>query len=143
LADTGAIDLAFCWAHWRGRFYEIAQAGNAPIASEALARIAEICAIEAEIRSQDAEVRHTVRQRRTKPRRGVLHGETAMHTISSSRGSSSDMRSGRMRATIRKGIGRYHRPSQFRSLKGCWSLTERFETSSASSGQNPNGLPTR
>jgi transposase len=67
LAETGTVQLAFCWAHWRRRFYEIAQAGNAPIASEALARIAEIYAIEADIRGQDAEARQAVRQRRTKP----------------------------------------------------------------------------
>ena len=42
LAATGAVRLDFCWAHWRRRFYEIAQAGNAPIASEALVRIATI-----------------------------------------------------------------------------------------------------
>jgi hypothetical protein len=51
----------------RRRFYEIAQAGNAPIASEALARIAAIYAIEAEIRGQEAEARRSVRQQRTKP----------------------------------------------------------------------------
>src|SRR6185437_4458395 len=45
LAETGAVRLAFCWAHWRRRFYEIAQGGNAPIASEALTRIAAIYAI--------------------------------------------------------------------------------------------------
>lgn len=31
------MTLAFCWAHWRRRFYEIARSGPAPIASEALA----------------------------------------------------------------------------------------------------------
>ena len=67
LAETGAVRLAFCWAHWRRRFYEITQAGNAPIASEALARIAAIYAIEAEIRGDQAEVRRQVRQERTKP----------------------------------------------------------------------------
>jgi len=67
LAATGTVQLAFCWAHWRRKFYEIAQAGNAPIASEALARIAAIYAIEAEIRGQGAEARRSVRQGRTKP----------------------------------------------------------------------------
>jgi transposase len=67
LAATGAVQLAFCWAHWRRKFYEIALAGNAPIASEALARIAAIYAIEADIRGQDAEARHAARQQRTKP----------------------------------------------------------------------------
>jgi transposase len=72
VAKTGAVQLAFCWAHWRRRFYEIAQAGNAPIATEALARIAAIYAIEAEIRGQDAEARHALRQQRTKPLVGEL-----------------------------------------------------------------------
>jgi transposase len=67
LAATGEVQLAFCWAHWRRKFYEIAQAGNAPIATEALARIAAIYAIEAEIRGQKAETRHSVRQQRSTP----------------------------------------------------------------------------
>jgi transposase len=67
VAATGAVQLAFCWAHWRRKFYEIAQAGNAPIAIEALARIAAIYAIEAEIRGQEAETRRSVRQQRTTP----------------------------------------------------------------------------
>jgi hypothetical protein len=28
------VTLAFCWAHWRRRFYEIAKARSAPIAEE-------------------------------------------------------------------------------------------------------------
>ena len=67
LAETGQVELAFCWAHVRRRFYEIAQAGAAPIATAALARIAEIYAIEAEIRGQSAEARHAVRQEKTRP----------------------------------------------------------------------------
>ena len=67
LAEAGQVQLAFCWAHVRRRFYEIAQAGAAPIATAALARIAEIYAIEAEIRGQSAEARHAVRQERTRP----------------------------------------------------------------------------
>ena len=35
-----AITLAFCWAHLRRKFFDIAKDGNAPIASEALERIA-------------------------------------------------------------------------------------------------------
>jgi hypothetical protein len=45
---------------------------NAPIASEALARIAAIYAIEAEVRGQEAEARRSVRQQRTKPIVGEL-----------------------------------------------------------------------
>jgi transposase len=38
LADKSGVTLAFCWAHVRRRFYELAAAGPAPIASEALKR---------------------------------------------------------------------------------------------------------
>jgi transposase len=31
-----AVILAFCWSHWRRRFYEITRAGSAPIATAAL-----------------------------------------------------------------------------------------------------------
>src|ERR1700758_2824080 len=44
--EGGAVTLAFCWAHVRRRFYEIAKSGPAPIASEALQRIAALYAIE-------------------------------------------------------------------------------------------------
>ena len=40
LADQGQVRLAFCWSHVRRRFYELAAAGPAPVASEALTRIA-------------------------------------------------------------------------------------------------------
>lgn len=35
----GPLMLALCWSHFCRRFYDIAKGGNAPIASEALARI--------------------------------------------------------------------------------------------------------
>ena len=62
-----AVILAFCWAHWRRRFYEIAKAGSAPIAEEALRRIAELYKIEAHIRGRSAEERRSVRQAESKP----------------------------------------------------------------------------
>src|SRR6266446_1751962 len=65
--DGGPITLAFCWAHWRRRFFDIDQAGPAPIAHEALERIAALYAIESRIRGRSAEERHTVRQAETKP----------------------------------------------------------------------------
>jgi transposase len=67
LAETGEVQLAFCWAHVRRRFYEIATAGAAPIATEALARIAALYAIEAELRGRSADERRAARQQRTKP----------------------------------------------------------------------------
>ncbi len=50
----------------RRRFYEIAEAGQAPIAEEALRRIAELYAIEAEIRGTSAAERHVARQARAR-----------------------------------------------------------------------------
>ena len=38
----GPGTLVFCWAHVRRGFFDIARAGNAPIADEALARIARL-----------------------------------------------------------------------------------------------------
>lgn len=67
LAETGEVQLAFCWSHVRRRFYEIAAAGDAPIATEALARIAALYAIEAEIRGRSADERHAVRRERAAP----------------------------------------------------------------------------
>jgi hypothetical protein len=62
-----AVILAFCWAHWRRRFYEIAKGGGAPIAEEALRRIAALYTIEAQIRGNSAAERRAVRQAESKP----------------------------------------------------------------------------
>ena len=62
-----AITLAFCWSHLRRKFFDIAKDGNAPIASEALVRIAAIYAIEKTIRERSADERRAVRQEKSKP----------------------------------------------------------------------------
>src|SRR5271168_2362 len=67
LAQRNEISLAFCWSHVRRRFYELAQSGPAPIASEALVRIAALYRIEDDIRGRSAEERLAVRQERTRP----------------------------------------------------------------------------
>lgn len=67
LAERGDVALAFCWSHVRRRFYELAAAGPAPIASEALERIAGLYAIENDIRGRSAEERRAVRQDRSRP----------------------------------------------------------------------------
>ena len=69
----GEIRLAFCWAHCRRRFYEIHQATGSPLAEEALRRIGELYAIEAEVRGRPAEQRLAVRQERSKPIVDALH----------------------------------------------------------------------
>jgi hypothetical protein len=67
LSERGDVQLAFCWSHVRRRFYELAAAGPAPIASEALERIARLYAVENDIRGRSAEERHAVRQDRSRP----------------------------------------------------------------------------
>jgi transposase len=69
IAEAGGdgILLAFCWAHLRRRFFDIAKDGSAPIASEALERIAALYAIEKTIRGQSTGERRAVRQERSKP----------------------------------------------------------------------------
>jgi hypothetical protein len=67
LAAGNAVRLAFCWAHVRRRFYELAAAGPAPIASEALERIAAFYAIEKDIRGCGADERRAARQEKTQP----------------------------------------------------------------------------
>ena len=66
LADRNAVNLAFCWSHARRKFYDLAQAGPAPIATEALARIAELYRIEGEIRGRSADERRDIRQARSR-----------------------------------------------------------------------------
>jgi hypothetical protein len=65
LAERTSVRLAFRWSHVRRRFYELAAAGPAPIATEALARIAELYRIEGEIRGRPAEERRASRQARS------------------------------------------------------------------------------
>jgi transposase len=67
LAARGEVRLAFCWSHVRRPFYELAQSGLAPIASEALAHIAVLYRIESEIRGKSAEERRAIRQDRSRP----------------------------------------------------------------------------
>ena len=63
----GPVTLAYCWSHLRRQFYEVYVGGNAPIATEALARIRPLYEIEAEIRGSPPEVRRALRQQRSRP----------------------------------------------------------------------------
>src|ERR1700724_2459248 len=67
LAERGDVQLAFCWVHVRRNFYKLATPGPAPIASEALQRIAALYAIEKDIRGRSADERRIVRQQRSRP----------------------------------------------------------------------------
>ena len=66
------ITLAHCWSHLRRKFFDLAKGGSAPIATEALRRIGELYAIEADIRGQDAGRRAAARQERSGPLTGDL-----------------------------------------------------------------------
>ena len=67
LAERGNVQLAFCWSHVRRKLYELAAAGPAPIASEALERIAALYRVESEIRGRSAEERRAIRQEKSRP----------------------------------------------------------------------------
>ena len=72
-AQSPQVTLAFCWSHFRRRFYDIAKGGNAPIATEALLRIGRLYQIEDEIRGQSADARRAARQARSKEVVDKLH----------------------------------------------------------------------
>ena len=63
----GGVILAYCWAHCRRQFFDLAKSGPAPIAKEALERIAHLYDIEAEVRGLSAADRRAARQLRAKP----------------------------------------------------------------------------
>jgi transposase len=67
------IKLAFCWAHCRRGFYELHRSTGSPLAEEALRRIGELYAIEAEIRGRPAQERRVTRQERSRPIVDALH----------------------------------------------------------------------
>ena len=65
------IRLAFCWAHVRRKFYELAE--TSPVATEVLRQIALLYAIEAELRGRPAEERQTGRRERSRAIIDELH----------------------------------------------------------------------
>jgi transposase len=67
LYEGGAIYEVACWAHARRKFYEIHSAHPSPITTEALDRIGALYGFEEEIRGKPVEIRHEVRQSRSRP----------------------------------------------------------------------------
>jgi transposase len=68
LAAAGdGITLVFCWSHARREFIELAKDKTAPIATEALRRIAALYVVEAEVRGKPPEARRAVRQAKSRP----------------------------------------------------------------------------
>jgi transposase len=67
LYEGGQMQEAACWAHVRRKFYELQVAHASPLAAEALKRIAELYAIEGEIRGRPPEERLAARTTRARP----------------------------------------------------------------------------
>ena len=65
--QAGRIQEAACWAHVRRKFYDLVVAHKSEVAQEALRRIGELYAIEADIRGQQPEQRRQVRNERSRP----------------------------------------------------------------------------
>jgi transposase len=84
LAEKGDVKLAFCWAHVRRPFYELAVAGPAPLAGEMLERIKALYAIEADLRGLSADARAAGRRARSRPLLKALEIwlEATLQTIS-------------------------------------------------------------
>ncbi|MFO0461489.1 MAG: IS66 family transposase [Burkholderiales bacterium] len=85
LYETGRIAEAACWAHVRRKFYDIEQATGSPIAKEAIGRIGELYAIEAEIRGRAPDKRREQRQARASPQLEELRAwmQTTLSKLSS------------------------------------------------------------
>jgi transposase len=62
-----------CMAHARRKFFEVFEAAKSPIAEEALRRIQELYAIEADIRGKPIDQRQEVRQTLSKPLLDAFH----------------------------------------------------------------------
>ena len=65
--EAGNIQEVACWAHVRRKFYDLQVAHKSPVAQEALRRIGELYAIEADIRGRKPEERRQVRNERSRP----------------------------------------------------------------------------
>jgi transposase len=72
-AEHTSPKLAFCWAHTRRKFYDIQVATKAPLAEEALRRIAALYEIEADLRGKSAEQRQVAREQHSRPLIEAMH----------------------------------------------------------------------
>jgi transposase len=73
LYEDGRIQEAACWAHVRRKFYDLEQAHASPVAHEAIMRIAQLYAIENEIRGRAPDERCQVRNTRARPLLESMH----------------------------------------------------------------------
>lgn len=70
--QQGVTELA-CLAHCRRKFFDLQAAGAHPVAAEALRRIGELYALEAQARDADVASRSVLRHNEAKPRLSALH----------------------------------------------------------------------
>src|SRR5581483_10217284 len=73
LYETGRIREAACWAHVRRKFFDLHQGHGSPAAKEALERIAQLYAIEKEIRGRSPDERREIRQAGSRPLLDAMH----------------------------------------------------------------------
>jgi transposase len=83
-APRGVTEVG-CWAHARRKFTDILEKTPSPIAAEAVVRIAELFAIEREIKGAPPDERRRVRQERARPKLAGLGPwlEAQLHGLSS------------------------------------------------------------
>ncbi len=72
LFGESVVELG-CWAHARRKFFDLQAAGNHPVATQALQRIAELYAVEAQATGLTADQRAKLREERSKPLLADLH----------------------------------------------------------------------
>jgi transposase len=73
LYKAGSIIEAACWAHARRKFHDLYQAHRSPVAKEALERIAQLYAIENDIRGRSPAQRREVREAKSRPLLEAMH----------------------------------------------------------------------
>ena len=73
LYKAGSIVEAACWAHARRKFHDLYQAHRSPVAKEALERIAQLYAIENDIRGRSPAERREIREARSRPLLEAMH----------------------------------------------------------------------
>jgi transposase len=78
LYETGKVQEAACWAHARRKFYDLHVARPSAVTTEALHRIGELYAIEADIRGKPPDERLLARRTRSRPL--IDHFETWLRT---------------------------------------------------------------
>ena len=83
-ADSAPLSEVACWAHARRKLYDVHAATNSPLAREALERIGQLFAIEADINGHEPAYRLASRQAQSLPKLDSLRRflEQALATIS-------------------------------------------------------------